>query len=401
MARNQPTPGAFPLGSSVVLSDLERDPYSVYARLQAEEPITWIDALGMWYVLRYEDVKSIVMDVENFTTGGEHSLIFDTFGAHMLTTEGDLHNKYRGSVQRAFNPGFIKTHFEAPVDRLASDLVRDLLSQGETELRSTFASRLPVQAILAAFGMPVEDEPLMRRWYNSFEKALANFTWDEQVRAEARKSVAEFHDYLGDAIRNARSCADGSLLVELVNAPESERLADAEIKANLSIIFFGGISTVEALILNCMWALFAHPEVLDRARSEPQILPKVIEETIRWRSPVQSATRHVVRDTTYKNIRFAKGDAVNCMLGAANRDPAMFADPDRFDVERPNAARHLGFATGPHSCLGFQLAKMEGRLALHHLLAKLPELHLEQEKVCAPHGYEFHQPRSMHICWRT
>jgi cytochrome P450 len=393
-------PAAFPLGRSVAISDLERDPYSVYSRLQAEEPITWIEALGMWYVLRYEDVRSIVMDVENFTTGGEHSLIFDTFGAHMLTTEGALHDRYRRSVQRAFNPGFIKKHFEAPVDRLAGDLVRELLPQGESELRTTFASRLPVQAILALFGMPVEDEPLMRRWYSSFEKALANFTWDEQVRAAARNSVAEFHDYLGDAIRNARSSADDSLLAELVNAPDSERLEDDEIKANLSIIFFGGISTVEALILNSMWALFAHPKVLDRARSEPGILPKVIEEAIRWRSPVQSATRHVVRDTTYKGICFAKGDAVNCMLGAANRDPAMFADPDRFDIERANAARHLGFATGPHACLGFQLAKMEGRLAVRQLLSQLPELHLVQEKTSAPQGYEFHQPRSMHVCWR-
>jgi cytochrome P450 len=393
--------GAFPLGRSVAVSDLERDPYSVYARLRAEEPITWIDALGMWYVLQYDDVRSIVMDVENFTTGGEHSLIFDTFGAHMLTTEGALHDKYRRSVQRAFNPGFIKKHFEAPVDRLAGDLVRALRSQGECELRTAFASRLPVQAILAVFGMPVEDEPLMRGWYNSFEKALANFTWNEQVRAAARKSVAEFHDYLGDAIRNARSRADGSLLAELVNAPDSERLEDDEIKANLSIIFFGGISTVEALILNSLWALFAHPEVLERARSEPEILPKVIEEAIRWLSPVQSATRHVMRDTTFKGIRFAEGDAVNCMLGAANRDPAVFADPDRFDIERANAARHLGFATGLHACLGFQLAKMEGRLAVRQLLTQLSELQLVKDEISTPQGYEFHQPKSMRVCWRT
>jgi cytochrome P450 len=171
-----------------------------------------------------------------------------------------------------------------------------------------------------------------------------------------------------------------------------------EIRRNLLIIFFGGISTVEAVVLNSLWALFTHPETLARVRQNPSLTAKVVEETLRWHSPVQSATRHVVETTLYGDIEFAAGDTVNCMLGAANRDQALFPDPDCFDIDRPNVQRHLGFATGTHSCLGFNLARTEARIALQVLLSELDGLQLAQDSP-RPEGYEFHQPHLMYVRW--
>jgi cytochrome P450 len=187
----------------------------------------------------------------------------------------------------------------------------------------------------------------------------------------------------------------------LVNAPAGRSLTDAEIRRNISIIFFGGISTVEALILNSLWALLQHPETLQRVRATAALLPKVVEETIRWLGPVQSATRHAINDCTYRNVRFTARDAVNCMLAAANRDPSVFPAPERFDIDRNNLHRHLGFATGTHACLGLHLARATGRIALEHLLAELPGLRLDCEKSPPPSGYEFRQPRSMWVSWNT
>jgi cytochrome P450 len=116
-------------------------------------------------------------------------------------------------------------------------------------------------------------------------------------------------------------------------------------------------------------------------------------------SPVQSATRHVTERFEWQRVEFAPHDTVNCMLGAANRDPAVFADPDRFDLDRPNSRRHLGFATGVHSCLGSQLAKAEARIGLQTLLARLPGLRLERALSEAPSGYEFRQPRRLTVSW--
>jgi len=392
---------AYPLGRAVTLAQLEADPYPVYAQLQALEPISWIDALGMWYVTRYEDVRAIAMDQARFTTAFDRSLILDTFGSQMLSAEGAEHDRYRRAVQARFAPGCVRQMFEAAIHATTAGLIEGFKRDAEVELRTQFAARLPILTMLAVFGMPLAGEPQMRRWYNAFERALANFEHDDEVREVARDAVQQFHAYVDEAIGAVTGGSARTLLSMLVNAPAGERLEHAEIRRNMAIIFFGGISTVEALILNSLWALFEHPAALAQVREAPALLPKVIEETIRWLGPVQSATRHVVHDTTYAGVRFAAGDAVNCMLGAANRDPSVFASPQRFDLARTNLHRHLGFATGAHACLGLHLARAEGRIALEHLLTELPALRLQRDKSTPPSGYEFRQPRSMRVAWNT
>jgi cytochrome P450 len=392
---------AFPLGASLTVHELEADPYPAYARLQQNEPISWVRELGLWYVTKYEDVRAIVMDADRFTTAASDSLIFDTFGAHMLTTEGAEHLRYRRAVQHSFTPQFVRTMLEAQIGACSERLVASFESRGEVELRAEFAARLPIQTILAVFGLPEEAESLMRRWYDGFERALANFTRDPEVRRVAQENVAQFHDFLDDTIGRAAGHGSRGLLATLVKVAAEERLSDEEIRRNMSIILFGGISTVEALILNSLWALFAHPHTLARVRADLGLAPRVIDETIRWLGPVQSATRHVVRDTTYKGVELEAGDTVNCMIAAANRDPAVFPEPQRFDIDRPNLQRHLGFATGVHACLGLHLAKAEGRIALTHLLERLPGLRLVADKSSPPQGYEFRQPRALHLAWDT
>jgi cytochrome P450 len=353
----------------------------------------------MWYVTRYEDVRAIILDTARFTTVSEHSLLLDTFGVHLLTTEGALHERYRLAVQPHFTASFIRNHFEASIRAAAADLVESFRLAGKVELRGAFARRLPIQAMLIACGLPLDAEPHIRRWYDGFEAALANFTRAAPVRLRAQHDVAALHEFLESAMRAATGRLDASLLGALVNAPAATRLAADAIKRNLSIILFGGISTVEALLLNTLWALFEHPAVLNRLRSDLTLLPQVLDETIRWLSPVQSATRHVAEDCDFAGVRLEAGAIVNCMLGAANRDPTVFPDPDRFDIGRPNLRRHLGFATGPHSCVGFNLAKAEARIAIEELLTLLPQFTLVGSESGPLKGYEFRQPAALTIGW--
>jgi cytochrome P450 len=389
----------FPVGREITLAELDRDPYPVFERLRQYEPISWIAALNMWYVVGYEDVRTALLDTSRLTTESAQSTILDTFGSHILTTEGVMHERYRQALRQPFTPSFIRTHLEAAIAAAAIALIQEFEQQGQAEIRSAFASRLPIQVILLVCGLPPAAEPQMRRWYDSFEAALANFTRDHEIRANARRSVAEFHALLDDAINSTIRVHDNSLLARLVQAPASERLSHDEIKRNLSIVFFGGISTVEALLLNSLWALFEHRDVLQRVQSDFALLPQLIEETMRWLSPVQSATRHVVTPFEWQGIEFASHDTVNCMLGAANRDPAVFTDPDRFDLDRANSRRHFGFATGTHACLGSHLAKAEARIALEVLLGRLRNLRLERSQTDAPSGCEFRQSRRMTVSW--
>jgi cytochrome P450 len=392
-------PSRFPLGAAVEITDLHRNPYPIFESLRKSEPVSWLAALNMWYVTRYEDVRAIILDTERFTTVSEHSLLLGTFGAHLLTTEGAQHDRYRLAVQPYFTTSFIRNHFEGSIRIAAAELVEGFRSAGKVELRGALARRLPIQAMLIACGLPRDAELRIRQWYDGFEAALANFTRDTTVRLQAQHDVAALHEFLESAMRAATGRLDTSLIAGLVNAPADKRLAADEIKRNLSIILFGGISTVEALILNSLWALFEHPAVLNRLRCDPALLPQVLDETIRWLSPVQSATRHVVGDCELAGVRLEAGATVNCMIGAANRDPTVFPDPDCFDIDRPNLRRHLGFATGPHNCVGFNLAKAEARIAIEELLTRLPQFTRIRSESGPVRGYEFRQPAALTIHW--
>ncbi|MDT9598482.1 cytochrome P450 [Sphingosinicella sp. GR2756] len=305
----------FPLGAGISLQILADDPYPFFEEMHQGEPITWFEPLEMWYIARHADVRAILLDRQNFTTAFEHSTIFDTFGAQMLTSEGEVHTRYRTAMQFIFSAQHMSQHLEPRIRTAANQLIDAFQSRDSVELREAFASRLPVQTILAAFDMPLEDEPSMRLWYDSFERALQNFTWQDDVRDRARDHVGQFHAYVQAFLNRVRDGdADSRFLEPLVNG-DARRLTGEEVIRNLSIIFFGGISTVEALILNSWWALLTHPELHALVKADLSLLPKVIDETMRWRSPVQTATRHVVRDIDFAGIRFREGDTIACLLG--------------------------------------------------------------------------------------
>jgi cytochrome P450 len=393
---------SFPAGASVDLDQLERDPYPDYAMLRETEPVSYVAALGMYFVTRYDDVSAVLRDDEHYVVGTQDSVVFDIFGKHMMTVDGTEHDRFKGTHQKFFLPPSVRASLEPGIGSHADTLIDGFEAQGEVELRGAFASRLPVLTMLSLFGMDFDEEPQFRRLYDVFERALANFTWDEDIRQQGKLSAAEFHELVGGYLQRIRASEgreDASLLATLVRAPTEQRLTDEEISHNAIIIFFGGISTVDALILNTLYALSRHPDALEQVRRDIALLPKAITETIRWLGPVQSATRHVVRRTELNGVVFEPGDTVNCMLAAANHDPAMFPAPDVFDLHRHNAQRHIGFAVGPHHCLGSHLARAEARIALERLFARLPNLRLDLARVDGPRGYEFRQPGSAIATW--
>jgi len=391
----------FPRGAAITLAALRHDPYPIYAELQRHEPITWAPALNMWLVVRHDDVSTLLFDHKHLATSSTQSTIFDTFGKQMLTTEGEDHLRYRTAARPAFTPKSVREQLEGQIEHLVDQLIDGFMRSGRVELREQFASRLPVQVMLKLFGLPQGDEALLRRWFDCFETALANFGWDPEVRAEAQGAGEAFRAYLRTATAEKARKPDESLLSQLVHAADAGSLSTDEIIRNASIIMFGGISTVEALTLNLVWSLLSHPTLQASVTAEPHLIAPALEETIRWLSPVQSATRHVVSDFVYNDVAFEAGETVNCMLGAANRDAAVFVDPNVFDLERKSYPRHLGFAQGPHHCLGMHLAKAEAGVAARQLLARLPGLALNADELSAPEGHEFRQPRALAVTWNA
>jgi len=399
-ARRQALRERFPLGAAVDPQELESDPYPVFERLREREPITWLDALGMWYVLGHEDCRRMLLDDSNFTTVSGQSLILETFGEQMLSSEGETHLRYRAALRPGFSPARLREFAESRVRGLVDELLDGIMSGRCCEFRSEFAGRLPVLVMLELFGLPRSDEAALRQWYDAFEAALANFAADPAVRGKAARAVQEFHALLGRRMEEPGPGAAG-LIAELHGVSDRERLDDGEILRNLSIVFFGGISTVEALLLNTVHALDAHPLQRSLLESDHSLIGAAVEESMRWMAPVQSATRHLTRDLSWNGIGFRAGETVNCMLAAANRDPQVFPDPEMFSLQRRNLGQHLGFARGPHHCIGLHLARMEAAITLEGLLQRLPGWHIDPRRRCAPRGYEFRQPPYLYLQWRA
>lgn len=391
----------FPLGAGLETATLDEDPYPHLARLRADEPVSWIDSLGMWYVTRHEDVRALLAD-SRLGNDSPHSPVRDTFGPQMLSADGAEHTRWRGAAQRSFGPALIRARLEPAVRAAARRLIAELRPMSLTELRESFAARLPVLTVLAMCGLDPRHEPDLRRWYTDFGAALANFGHDERIREAACSSVRELHAFIAEAIAGVGYRSPPSLLTDLTAPPAGRRLSDEEIIRNLSIIFFGGISTVEALILTTLWAFATHPAELARALSDFSLLPAAIEEAARWHSPVQSATRHVLVDELeFQGVQFLRGEIVNCMLGSANRDMACFPEPDSFTPGRTNIGHHLAFASGTHACLGFRVARLEVTIALEEILAGLPNLEIDLARSSPPRGLEFHQPPALFLRWST
>lgn len=385
----------FPIGAAVTHAELEADPYPVYARLRAAEPVSWVPAQKMYFVTRYDLCRDMLVDDETFVVGFERSPVFDILGPHMMSTESREARRYKHAHRRPFMPAAIRAALEPKIRAEVNQLIDHFAAKGEVELRRAFASRLPILVMLDLFGLPAGDEAAFRSWYDAFEKALANTTWDEAIRQQGKAAVARFHAHMQAAIEHHRSRPRaGTLLTELIHAAEDERLSDAEIRHNASIVFFGGISTVEALILNTLLSLSMHPDELARVRASPAALQAAIDETIRWLGPVQTAHRYVTKDTELAGVPLARGDVVAAILAAANHDPAVFPEPARYNPQR-TGERHLGFAIGPHLCLGMHLARAEARIAIETLLARWPRCRMDPSRPAVPHGAEFRQPNSL------
>jgi cytochrome P450 len=392
---------SFPLGTNVTADQLEQDPYAVYARLRPREPISWLPVTGMYYALTHELVQQLLLDDINFVVGWETSTVYDTFGLHMMSCEGIAARRQKRPLRASFLPSAIRQNLEPVVTGIANQLVDGFAGDCKIELRTSFASRLPILVMLKLFGLPETDEYLFRSWYDDFESALANEHFGPAIRSRGQQAVAAFHNHLQPVIDAARQRPpDGTLLSTLVHDGHDIKLSDEEIRRNALIVMFGGISTVEALILNTLWILAHHPNWLETARCHPESLNAILEESIRLIGPVQSATRLVAQDVKVAGVHLKKGDIINLILSAANHDPAVFEAPDEFHPDRPNISRHLGFAAGPHLCLGMHLARTEGRIALQKLFERLPGLAIDLTRTTAPLGTVFRQPQRLTLTWK-
>lgn len=386
----------FPRGAAVSVEDLAGDPYPLFRYLRIQEPVTWVPALDMWLLTRRKDIVAVLADPDVFTTDSPASTIRDVFGRQMLSSDGPDWIRYK----RACMPPFRKEALLGDMQRMIRESVEELVAGlGDVEsadLRRELSVPLSLGAVLRVMGLPPGDSQQIHDWYGDFAHALANFTGDAAVRQRGHDSARAFAAYMEPFIEGVRQVPARSLLGHLLTG-ESRALTDPEVVSNLLIVLFGGVETADSMISTCLYALLTHRELRSEVLEAPGRLPAIVDEILRWDAPVQSCTRFATRPTEVGGVAIEEGEIVQCMLGAANRDPDWFPDPDRLDTSRENAGEHLSFGAGRHFCLGAVMARMETEAALETVLAAFPSLSLFDPDEARPTGHEFRRPDRLRV----
>lgn len=385
----------YPVGASMRISTLSINPYPTYARLLADEPIAWAPEIQMWVAARRADVQQILADTETFTVLSPKSLLRRILGRNMLTTDGAEQQRLRQPFVHPLAAKTVREHMTDRVQAQAHRLIDGFVQDGQVDLMADFSDPLALTVVTGTLGLPIHDYAVFRWWYHAFNAALGNFTHDPQIDQDGLTAKAAFAAYVRDHLDRVRRDPEDTLLSELAL---HSGLDDDEIIDDMRVTIFGGLETTSALIGNCLWALLTHPDALAAVTADPTRQANAIEETLRWEAPVQTATRYLTRTLVINGVRLAEGETLQCLLGAANRDPAHFPDPDGFAIDRHNAKDHLAFGTGRHFCIGAALARLEAQVGLRALLERLPNLRLTHAED-RPFGHEFRSPHRLRIAW--
>ncbi len=371
------------LGLDPASPEFVRDPYPVFARLRAEEPVAWDEERRFWALTRYDDVLAALRDDEVFssriTSSGGLDPIIDR-PSPMISDDPPDHTRLRRLVQDAFAPRRV-AGWEPRIRRLVVELLDAmepaLASGAEVDFVSSFASPLPVAVIAEILGVPLSRRRL-DDW--AFSTALsAEESHDPEVRRRLRADLLET---LRELARERRREPADDLLTHLVRASDQEgRLTEDEVVGLSFLLWNAAIEAPTFLFGSGMAALERHPGAKRRILDDPGLLPSFVEEVARYDAPVQGLFRRATRDVALRGRTIREGDKVWLLFAAANRDPERFPDPDRFDPARtPND--HLGFGGGIHYCLGSMMARLEARLAFGLLLERFPGLHVRPEEGC-------------------
>lgn len=387
----------FPIGHNVRMTRQTIDPYPVFARMLRDEPVSWVDEINMWYVTRRSDVLRILADTDTFTVVSDQSLMRQALGYNMLTTDGTEQTRLRQPFNTAFAPRGIRAQAEPFVATLARELILSFKHQNKVDIKAEFADIIAIQTVINLLGLEVSDYAQIRQWVSDFASIMSNFAGDEDIIQQGKQSVHEFADYVQMRLNRLRAKPDDSVLGQMVTHA-GHHLSDDELIDSVRVIIFGGVETTSALIVNTLYCLLTHPEQFSMiCENLDERLPNAVEEALRYESPVQTCTRHVLRDVEIAGVMLYEGDTLQCMLGAANRDPLYYEQPDHFDISRRNARDHLAFANGRHYCIGAGLAHMEAITSLKILVEACPKLTLASPDTDMPQGYEFRSPQQLRL----
>lgn len=381
-SRKPPTLSLYQLLDPEVLAN----PYPLYERLRTEAPVYWDPYLHAWVVTRYADVVTVLHHFSANRTPSPEQLaaiglaelapVAQVMVKQMLFMDAPDHTRLRGLASTAFTPARVEA-LRSHIREILDDLLAPVLGAGRMDVIADLAAPLPAIVTAEMMGVPTADADQLKEWSADFAEVLGNFQHNPDRASRTLKCVEEMTRYFRAAIQSQRDEPRDGLINALLTAEiDGDRLTEEEIIANCIVTMVGGQETTTNLIGNGVLTLLRHPDELECLRNDLTLIPSAVEELLRYESPSQHTARICPEDTELGGKKIRKGQAVIAVMGAGNRDPERFPDPDRLDLGRTDN-RHLAFGWASHFCFGAPLARIEGQLVFEAIARRMTNLKLE------------------------
>ncbi len=372
------------------------DPYPLLRRLRAEDPIHWSATMNMWLVTRYDDVYAGLHDTTRLSSCREGMYsdplteqnrrrarrIIDHILHWLENVDAPQHTRLRKLVNLAFTPRMLQGLMPR-IEAVTNELLVDVCATSQTDFAHNFCFHLPATVICEMLGVPVEHREMFRRCVDQMRRFNAGVGPGlNDAIDEANKGIETLIGFFHDLIEQRRRQPRDDLISAMAAAEDDgDRLNRDEMFGLCVFLFAAGHEPTMSLLSSGTLALLQHPEQFEKLKADPDgLVETAVEEFLRYESPATRGVRRATCDFEWRGRRIRKGQTVTLLLGAANRDPDQFPDPDRIDIERrPN--KHLAFGFGPHFCLGAQLTRMEGNIAFRAIARRLPDMRLDTDRV--------------------
>jgi len=364
-----------------------QDPYPVYRQMREQETAYWLEMPddtaggGAWMFTRYDDVKDILrnaqdasQDIKRLVPENQRN----AFHYMLLYSDPPDHTRLRSLISAPFSQAGVNG-INQMIEQIVDQLIDTMQQHDELDFISSFAEPLPVDVITRLLGTPFEEAGLLRNWTMDLGLGFDSTITDPAVKKRGVNALVEMMAYFTELMKRPKQPAD-TIIASLAEDTAAARCSPQEAMAQCMLLLLAGHETTLNLIGNGLYCLLSHPQEKAKLRQHPELLDNMINEVLRYEAPFQRATfRVTTAPLQLPSQQMQIGERISAVMSAANRDPAQFPDPDRFDISRkPN--RHLAFGLGIHRCLGEKLARSEARIAFSRLLDRMPDLHLAEPR---------------------
>lgn len=375
--------------------EFRANPYPTYHHLRCEESVHRYFVQGDWVLTRYADVKAVlksgrvrshdkpelIQQKNRYLQdkGKNFNTLAYTSNQFLFYMNPPDHTRLRGLVIKAFSSTLVE-RMRPRIQELVDKLLGKVRNTGSMDIIADLAGPLPVTVIGKMLGMPNEDQDQLHQWSNVLSRILDSLVSLEEYEA-MNKAMEEFQEYLRALVAEREKKPQQDLISDLIVAREqSDKLSQEELLSTCILLFATGEETTVNTIGNGMLALLRHPEEMEKLKKEPTLIQSAVEEILRYDSPVQMTNRIAIDNLEIGNQTIQAGEKIVLCLGATNRDPAQFPDPDRLNINR-SENNHLAFGDGMHYCLGAALARAQAQIAINTLVQQFPDLQLASDNL--------------------